>query len=473
MIQPVYHHDDENAHLYACRVHDMVLDLISSLAREDNFVTILNGISDNNSFEGKVRRMSLQNVAKEEHQTMPLKSVSTSQVRSIAAFKHAIALMPSLSSFVVLHVLDLTGCDLRGHDHHLNLRELGCLLHLRYLGLALTKICELPEEVGKLQFLQVLDLRGNDGMELPSSVIKLRRLMCLIIDHDHKRLPHGLGNMTSIEVLDQIHGDSLITVKELGNLERLRKLAIRFRYLSLELEEAFVESLGKLSNIQSVRILKEVNDIHLMDHLGERWVPPRSLREFIMYGGARFSIMPAWIRRNPSHMSQVSVLEIPVVKVRQEDLVFLGRLPALRNLRLNSFRRQSELLLVGADGFCSLSSFLLFFRFPGHIVFQPGAMPKVQTVEFYHCLRVARDEEAAGNVGDWFDLGMENLPSLRKVEVKFLRSGVKVGEAKQAEAALRKSLRTHPNRPTIDICINPGIPEDAHDDDIYLTDDEE
>jgi hypothetical protein len=170
MIQPVY--DYKGTEVEACRVHDMVLDLISSLSREDNFVTVLNGTGDSMSSQSNVRRMSLQNVRKEEGcQATPLKPVSTLQVRSIATFKPAIGLMPPFLSLVVLRVLDLNGCDIGGHNH-LNLGDLGSLLHLRYLGLAGTGISVVPKEVGKLQFLHVLDLSGNfDIKELPSAVI--------------------------------------------------------------------------------------------------------------------------------------------------------------------------------------------------------------------------------------------------------------------------------------------------------------
>ncbi|VAH40370.1 unnamed protein product [Triticum turgidum subsp. durum] len=150
LIQPVY---NIYGCVYACRVHDSVLDLICSLASEENFVTIVSGTSGTMSSEGIVRRWSLQNA-----HTTPLESMSMLQVRSIATFEPAISLLSRLSSFVVLRVLDLTECDVSDHNH-LNLWELWSLLQLRYLGLYKSGISEVPEEVGKLQFLQVLDLR--------------------------------------------------------------------------------------------------------------------------------------------------------------------------------------------------------------------------------------------------------------------------------------------------------------------------
>ncbi|EMS65671.1 Disease resistance RPP13-like protein 4 [Triticum urartu] len=462
MIQPVYDKESVIGTICACRVHDMVLDLICLLSREENFVTIVNGVGAMSS-QSNVHRLSLQNVSKEEHEATPLESGRILQVRSIATFEPAIRVMPSFSSFDVLRVLDMTKCHL-GPSCHLNLRELGSLFHLRYLGLASTGISKLPEEVGKLQFLQVLDLSNNyDIQELPSTISKLGRLMCLLISHYCKRFPDGLGNMSSMEVLRDINGDTLSIVKELGKMKRLRKLAIRFGNLSLELEEAFVKSLGEMANIQSVSI---GCDFKFVDILGEHWVPPRSLREFTTFRDVKFSILPAWIRNNPLHLPQLSNLSIFVEEVQQADLRSLGKLPALCNLALWSLRR-SKLLVIGADEFHCLTSFTSFSGSPGQVVFQPGALLKIEVIVIDIGLRVTR-EEVVGSVGYCFDLSMGNLPSLRDVTVRFDRSGVTVGEAKQAEVALGNTLRTHPNRPTFEISIRPSIPEDAPDGDVHI-----
>ncbi|XP_047054319.1 disease resistance protein RGA5-like [Lolium rigidum] len=487
MILPVYARRKVEAcrEVEACRVHDMVLDLISSLSREDNFVTILNGIGDSISSRCNVRRLSLQNDRKGELQTTPIESVSLLKVRSIATFEPAINLMPPFSSFFVLRVLDFTGCNLGNHNH-LNIRELGNLLHLRYLGLAKTEISEVPEEVGKLKFLQVLDLSGNKHIEeLPSTINKLRRLMRLLVDSNCERFPDGLGNLTSMEVLSEIHCDSLSIVNELGSMERLTKLGILFGNLSFEMMEAFVESLGKMSNLRSVVITRhgvesqlltgEGVDSKTIDLLGEGWVPPRSLREFVTYG-LIFSTVPTWIRRNPLHLSHLMKIKIFIEDVRQEDLDILGRLPALRNLNLWSFRQIGQ-PLVGADGFRCLASFMSFSQSAGLIMFQPGAMPNVEKVELWIKLRVAI-EEAAGKGGDCFHMGFGNLLSLRKVIVNLNRWGLTVGETKQLVAALENELRAHPSRPYFRVIPDPLIPHGAPDDDVmchgnYMEEEEE
>ncbi|VAH40330.1 unnamed protein product [Triticum turgidum subsp. durum] len=437
LLQPLY---DDFGTLHACRVHDSVLDLICLLSREENFVSVFNGSM---SSQGNVRRLSLQKIIKEGYHTTPLESMSMLQVRSIATFEPAISLLSRLSSFVVLRVLNLSTCALGDH----NLRGLWSLVHLRYLDLSHTGLCELSEEVGKLRFLEVLDVSGNHGIEkLPSSVTKLRRLMCLLYEQSCNRLPGGIGNMTAMEELSYIHVDSLRIVKEMGNMKRLRKFEIEFEHMSLELQEAFVKSLGEMSNVQSITISMD-GRCKIMDLLGEKWVPPQGLQALKSNWNkaCRFSRLPAWIRENPLQMSQLSWLQIDLKEVQQGDLGLLGRLPALHHLDLESLRQGP--LLVEADGFRCVTQFALWSDSPGQVVIQPGALPKAEQVTLYTGLPVAKEEAAGGNGGELFDTGIVNLPSLQWVDVVFCTSLLQRQEAKKASSALKTTLRAHPNNP--------------------------
>ncbi|XP_066311013.1 disease resistance protein RGA5-like [Miscanthus floridulus] len=210
IIQPVGINDEGKA--LACRVHDMVLDLIRSISRQENFVTMWDGTGQSKSLLGcKVRRLSLQSTT-----TAPCPATSLLQVRSFTLLNAATAIdsMPSLSQFKVLRVLDLEGCDFNKCGGHSKLRHVGNLSQLRYLGLRRTYIRELPVETGKLQFLQTLDVRGAHGLqELPPTISGLRNLMCLHIDR-HTRLPFGLSNLTSHHELTglRVGYDSLPTL---------------------------------------------------------------------------------------------------------------------------------------------------------------------------------------------------------------------------------------------------------------------
>nr|AGQ17381.1 RGA1d [Aegilops tauschii] len=471
MIQPIY---DSLGQVYACRVHDMVLDLICNLSHEAKFVNVFDGTGNIMSSQSNVRRLSLQNKM-EDHQAKPLTNImSMSRVRSITIFPPAVSIMPALSRFEVLRVLDLSDCNL-GESSSLqpNLKGVGHFNHLRYLGLSGTRISKLPAEIENLQFLEVLDLEYCTQLdELPSTIWNLRRLIYLNV-YPYKVVPTPgvLQDMTSIEVLREILVSLNIIAQELGNLARLRQLQIRFEDGSLDLYEGFVKSLCNLHHIECLNIYcnSKEKSFELMDLLGEHWVPPVHLHEFVSWMPSQISALRGWIRRDPSHLSNLSELFLPSVKeVQQEDVEIIGGLLSLRCLWIESTHQTQRLLVIRADGFRCMVNFNLDCGSAAQIKFEPGALPRAEEVRFSLGVRVAKED---GNRG--FDLGLQgNLLSLRRdVRVWMYCGGARVGEAKEAEAAVRHALDAHPNHPRIDIVMQPRPAKDAHDDD--LCEDEE
>ncbi|XP_048562411.1 disease resistance protein RGA5-like isoform X2 [Triticum urartu] len=455
MIQPIY---DGIGQVYACRVHDMVLDLIRNLSHEAKFVNVLDGTGNSISSQSNVRRLSLQN-KKEDHQAKPLTNImSMSRVRSITIFPPAVSIMPSLSMFEVLRVLDLSDCNLgESSSLQLNLKGVGHLIHLRYLDLSGTKIRELSAEIGNLQFLEVLDLGDNYQLDgLPSTICNLRRLIYLNIFHGKLvPTPGVLQNLTSIEVLRGILVSLNIIALELGNLTRLRELKVYFKDGSFDLYEGFVKSLCNLHHIEilSIDCNSGETSFELMDLLGERWVPPVHLRKFVSEMPSQLSALRGWIKRDPSHLSNLSVLFLDSVKeVQQEDVEIIGGLLSLHRLHIKSTHQTQRLLVIRADGFRCMVDFYLNCGSAAQIMFEPGALLRAEVVRFSLGVRVAKED---GNCG--FDLGLQ---------VWMYCGGARVGEAKEAEAAVRHALKAHPNHPRIYIDMWPRIAEDAHDDDL-------
>ncbi|VAI70353.1 unnamed protein product [Triticum turgidum subsp. durum] len=213
-----------------CRIHDMVLDLICSLSSEENFISILD--NDNwhaPNMQRKSRRLSLHNI-KAKVQNHQFDSTSLSKVRTFAVFSLVTCdWLPSLSSFQFLRVLDLGNCGSNESSSGISLKYVGNLIHLRYLGLIYADVCELPMDIGKLQLLQTLNIRGTSIKELPSSVVQLRNLICLSVNY-RVRLPKGMGSLMSLEVLQLVGlSSSPHIAEELSHLTEVRTLSVDCR----------------------------------------------------------------------------------------------------------------------------------------------------------------------------------------------------------------------------------------------------
>ncbi|KAF8685262.1 hypothetical protein HU200_044084 [Digitaria exilis] len=369
LIQPLY--DRHDAIIEFCRVHDMVLDLICSISSEENLV----------------RRLLLQ--SNMEGHDIPCASMILLQVRSVVAFSLASNLMPALGSFRVLRVLDLKsgslpqGCDLK---------HLGDLLNLRYLGIGKTFRAQLPDDVGNLRFLQTLDVVGSNFCSLPSTIVQLKRLMCLSIDQN-TRVPNGIGILTSLEDLSTLYiCDSSNVTEELCHLTELRTVEIFLFPAGKEtLAKSLVMSLCKLQKIQSLTIWASGGECNF-----DAWLP---------------------------------ALRYLYLMVDHENL----RIPRRFVISSCSFP-----WLVG----CRLLGFL------GAVVFQQGAMMRLTSLAFTFHAREAREIRSSDGR---LNLGLENLLSLEDVLVYFRARGACEMEMEEAKAALRHAFEIHPNHPKHDI----------------------
>ncbi|KAF8673410.1 hypothetical protein HU200_048974 [Digitaria exilis] len=356
MIQLVnYEYDLENNE-YCC-VHDMVLELIRILSSKENFVTILHGHKDDTSPTNTVRRLSLQNW-KVDHARIGGKT-SKKKIRSVVVFS---PLNPELKlwTFGILRVLDLESCRL--YKVHFSLKHIGKLTHLR----------------------------------------------CLHIQ-SYGGVPRGISNLTSLEVLSiMLVGDST-TIIELGHLTELRVLKISLNTgYTVGLENSLVECLQKLKKINTV----DIRGTDLIDRIGllDAWQAPPHLRR-IQLSKCWFSVRPDWM--NPSHLRYLTFLGVSVLRLQQEDLAIIGRLPALRDLCLCVDYGLG--IVVNGSLFPNLIRCKLL-NFMPPVVFRHGAMPMLTDLEFTFAVRETR--RITGSI-DSLEFGLESLRALQNIIVRF------------------------------------------------------
>uniref|UniRef100_A0A0A9FIB6 AAA+ ATPase domain-containing protein n=1 Tax=Arundo donax TaxID=35708 RepID=A0A0A9FIB6_ARUDO len=437
LVQPVYDPIDDRM-IIGCRVHDMILDLICSLSREENFVTMSDDIDLKLSLGNKPRRLSLKDT------TWP--QTGMSQVRSIAIFHPSIGSVPSFSCFDVLRVLDLEGCSVKNEDHRK--LDVGNLIHLRYLRLS-GRIMLPPEGIEKLQFLQILRMGQFVSGDLAQRIFGLRRLMCLEADGIYPRPGNLLRNLASLQVLRELRVDeeSVGAVEELGHLTQLRELTIRIHVqMDQSLCDAFINSLGNLRKLQYLVIRHpQPNDNPIK---WQRWAPPPHLRLLMLTSVDSFPTLPKWI--SPASLPLLSTLCLTYVdNVRPEDIQVLGTLPALcwfyLGAKSGNLERPLQRFVVSAGAFPRAT----FCRFDNVVtlpsMFPRGAMPRVEVLELG--LRM-RDFISNGGF-DFNELAMGHFPSLPGVLCGLYGSVNGEEGVTKVQQALRHAAEVHPIHPSI------------------------
>ncbi|KAF8694031.1 hypothetical protein HU200_038481 [Digitaria exilis] len=402
LIEPEY--IDTNGKVLTCQVHDMILDLITYLSYEEKFCTVVpSNIST--YLPEKMHRLSFQRSA--EGYAIP-KTIKLSHLRSLIVFPGAANLLPPLSRFHLLRVLDFEGChDLECYQ----INGLDNLFHLRCLVLKDTGIRKLPKEIGKLGCLQTMDLRRTGIKEIPSTVLHLRQLVQLYIEKS-VMLPAGFGAMKFLQVLSYvgvIKSPNIVT--ELGNLTELRILHISLSGTSqMNYEKYLTDSLCNLKKLHKLCIL-----------------------------GGSLSRLSMPIN---SSLLCLNTLDIKIRTLTREDFKSLGSLRYLVDLCLLVLKIEPERLVIGIDHgeFQSVVKFS-FVSNAMNLIFTNRAMARLETLELAFKVQETKD----------FDLGLENLSSLKHAMIRIDCRNSNVNVVEQANATMRMAVSVNPNRPRLDI----------------------
>jgi disease resistance protein RPM1 len=223
MISPVFHVGFHGNRIEACRVHDMMLEVLVSKSLEANFVSLVGGQFEGMSY-GRVRRLTIQGGVKEEAKDYgPSKRrrgkekitaemmMDLQHVRSLTSFDfQGQKLFDRLGEFTLLRVLDLEDCKGLGNKH---VKDICRMYLLKFLSLKGTDISKVPKEVGDLEHLQVLDVRDTGLRELPETVTKLEKVERLDLCHWDSwdvmwTIPRGLSRMKALREVERAKVDN-------------------------------------------------------------------------------------------------------------------------------------------------------------------------------------------------------------------------------------------------------------------------
>jgi len=128
--------------------------------------------------------------------------------------------------------------------------------NLKYLNLNSNKYSTIPENIGKLKKLEILDVSYNNLISLPKAIGDLESLKFLYLNYNLiTSIPDEIGNLKNLIHTNLSHNEIINIPSSLGNLENLEEL-----YLESNLIDDYLpESLNNLPKLHTITLDFNIN----------------------------------------------------------------------------------------------------------------------------------------------------------------------------------------------------------------------
>ncbi|KAL9356132.1 hypothetical protein Peur_049385 [Populus x canadensis] len=355
-----------------CHVHDMVRDVILSKSEELSLCHVSSSCS---TFKGTARHLSISN----RGSNTP-KSRTKSQTRSIMVFDEVKLQKATISVILakvkLLTTLDFENCPL----DHLP-KELGNLLHLRYLNLRNTKVAKLPKSIRKLHNLESLDLRYSFVEELPVKISNFPKLRHLLAEDKKTRalkIKGSIKHLEFLQTLSKINVDDNVSLINDGLQVSTKLKTLGIRNLKREHGRYLCTALEKMTHLRlllvcSINPTNEVLELQLMSS------PPLELRSIWLEG--RLDRLPNWI----SKIHNLAELRLSFTNLTDDSFEVLQALPNLNRLGLVC-AYNGEKMHFEEGGFQKLKSlYLTGLSNLKEMLIDEGALPLLEKLQMGPC----------------------------------------------------------------------------------------
>ncbi|KAJ9681489.1 hypothetical protein PVL29_020384 [Vitis rotundifolia] len=370
----------------SCRMHDLLRDLAVSEAKDAKFFEVHENIDF--TFPISVRRLVIhQNLMKNISQCL-----HNSQLRSLVSFSETTG--KKSWRYLQEHIKLLTVLDL-GETKMLP-REIGELIHLKFLCIKGYGRVTLPLSICRLVNLQSLDLGSHYGT-IPYSIWKLQQLRHL----NCRNCKISSQSKTSKCVngyLGLYGGGSWLEGDGLGKLTQLRKLELR-GLLTPYLKKGFFESITKLIALQTLALrITKYSKKRLLNHLGLEWqknvieektlfpgLVPFSCHAYLyeVHLGGKFEKLPEQFEFYPPNLLKLELWEC---ELRDDPMMILEKLPSLRKLELCYDAYVGRKLICSSRGFLQLESLKLYgLNELEELTIEEGALSRLKTLQIWRC----------------------------------------------------------------------------------------
>ncbi|XP_031269772.1 putative disease resistance protein RGA1 [Pistacia vera] len=413
-VKSLFGQEHENTKIV--KMHDIVHDFVQFFSNNECFGVEVHGVEDpfTNSSHVQVRHLKLilDGVA-----SLPVSIFRFKKLRSLLISDKYIYGGNYLTSDDLSRLFDEFTC-LRALQLSVESRvevlpkEIGKLIHLRYLKLSKLSIKILPEWLCELYNLHTLDICGCEVEVLPQGMEKLVNLRYLILDiFDFSLLymPKGIEKLTGLRRLDEFvisgggdHDNKACSLDGLKNLSHLKgRLTVR--------------GLGNLTNVREGEMTEVFNNKKNLSKLilrfdkreaGERSgeddelvlkasQPPPNLNDLVIQGYRGNSFPSSWMT-----LAKLEVLR-PRGCSNIKHLHNLGKSPSLELLCIDGMKNlkkvNNEFWGIESE-MTSLSSSSVLF-------------PRLKTLEFWDMKNW--EEWDCENI----NMGMEFMPCLATLSI--------------------------------------------------------
>ncbi|KAL9682508.1 hypothetical protein QQ045_014308 [Rhodiola kirilowii] len=357
-----------------CRVHDLLRDMAIRKAKEMCFSLYYDEKTTSKLSKAPPHRRLTY---------MACDNIPSSYINpSLRTFCHSNRLRYTASlfeCFSLLRVLDFqAGVYGTSKIQVLKIpREIGRLIHLRYLGLGLPLHIkgEFPETICNLKALETLSVRSNAPVTLPKTIVKLKNLRHLIGRFDSTG--DWIGKLTGLETLGEVSYDQWCDT----DTTYLVNLRYVFITCSVSQDEAnptkFYDKFKSLTMLQTLALhCLVVSSCICASEIFKRCP---SITHFLS-GGMRYD------QSADLHEFAVNlrVLEMVLFDLRHDPIPTIKKLPklgALRILMIGDARGTNKQLICSDGGFTQLRTLKIEIYGAGEFVMKEGSLPSLTHLE--------------------------------------------------------------------------------------------
>ncbi|PKA49103.1 Putative disease resistance RPP13-like protein 1 [Apostasia shenzhenica] len=377
------------------KMHDLLLDLAMFVSLKECFVY---HSARQYGDPGTCHHLSIRSRAGQLPEALMLRlkvvrTLNTFGVRSIDNWEGA---SQALQSMKRVRVLVLSRISSMSFTNQFTLKEIGHLIHLRYLDLSRIAISVVPESICSLYHLQTLLFYPYEAIEFPERMNNLIKLRHLVAGKTSIASIPCIGRLRHLQKLPVFHVRSGKQYN-VGQLEEMNELTGELQIWNMDCIEAVDDAkqarLGKKERLKVLRFVwrSDAADAagELHDSIFDCLTPPLTLEELhILHHPGRNP--PSWL--TPRSLTYIQRLSLSAC-CRWRSLSHIAELPHLEYLSIEKMSLEVEL----GDGSAAFPSLLkldmrqvsVSFRKKGKLrTNQLLFLPQLQVLELYLCRKL-------------------------------------------------------------------------------------